>query len=53
MIISVNYQRIKTSKELTDYRDALEQDNTEMDNIIASRKHFQSSYVSDSDRYDT
>ena len=48
MIVSVNYHRIKTAKELTDYRDALEQDNTEMDNIITSRRQFNSSYATES-----
>ena len=48
MIVSANYQRIKTSKELTDYRDALEQATTEMDNIISSRRQFNSSYPSES-----
>ncbi|XP_067949057.1 neuronal membrane glycoprotein M6-a-like [Watersipora subatra] len=48
MIVSANYQRIKTSKELSDYRDALEQDNTEMDNIITSRRQFNSSYATES-----
>lgn len=48
VILSVNYQKIKTAKELTDYRDALEQDTTEMDNIIASRRPFNNSYATES-----
>lgn len=43
MVLSIDYQKIKSSKELTDYRLALEQDTTEMDNIISSRRPFNSS----------